>query len=248
MFFIFSKLLEFFIYPFSWIFVLTIVALSVKKPALKKKLFIIAATVLLIFSLPFFMNQFAKAWDIKPIPLKKNNTYSCAIVLGGFSSELANGRYYFNGSADRFIQAIKLYQTGQVKRILVTGGNGSLFPDSFREADWVKTQLQEFKVPDSCILIEDQSRNTIENASFSKKKLDSAHLQPPFILITSDYHMRRSVQIFKKTKIDVIPYPCNFLTADGFVGIDDFVPDPNTLATWNIYIKEVIGTAVNHFR
>ncbi|HZY35193.1 MAG TPA: YdcF family protein [Mucilaginibacter sp.] len=248
MFFFFSKILEFFIYPFSWIVVLVIAALIVKKPALKKRMYIIASVLLFIFSNPFIQNQFAKWWDVEPVPLKKTGGYSCAIVLGGFSSELTKGHNYFNGSADRFIQALKLFETGKVSHILVTGGNGNLIADSFRESDWVKTQLLEFKVPDSCIVIEDVSRNTIEDAAFTKPKLDSAHLQAPYILVTSAFHMRRSLQIFKKTKIDVIPYPCNYLAAHGFSGVGDLIPDPSVLATWDIYIKEVTGTLVNYLR
>jgi len=248
MFFYFSKILEFFIYPFSWIILLVVLAIFVKKPGLKKKLFIAAAAVLFLFSNTFLLNQFTKRWDIEPATLTKTDTYNCAIVLGGFSSELATGAGFFNGSADRFIQALKLFQNGKVKHILVTGGNGSLFPDSFREGDWVKTQLLEFNVPDSCIMIEDQSRNTIENAAFSKQKLDSAHIKGPYVLITSAFHMRRSLQIFRKTKIEVTPFPCNYLAGDGYGGIGDFVPDPGALATWNIYIKEVIGYLVNDLR
>jgi uncharacterized SAM-binding protein YcdF (DUF218 family) len=248
MFFYFSKILEFFIYPFSWIVLLVVLGIFVKKAGLKKKLFIAAAVVLFLFSDSFLLNQFTKRWDIAPVTLTSTGKYNCAIVLGGFSSELASGADFFNGSADRFIQALKLFQNGKVKRILVSGGNGSLFPDSFREGDWVKTQLLEFKVPDSCIIIEDKSRNTIENAAFSKIKLDSAHIKGPYVLITSGFHMRRSLQIFRKTKIDVTPFPCNYLTGDGYSGVGDFVPDPGVLATWNIYIKEMIGYLVNDLR
>ena len=248
MFFFFSKILEFFIYPFSWIVILVIAAIFIKKPGLKRNLFIAAAVVFFIFSDSALLNQFTKRWDIQPSAFNGTSNYSCAIVLGGFSSELADGSDHFNGSADRFIQALKLFQTGKVTHILVTGGNGTLIPDGFRESDWVKTQLREFKVPDSCIIIEDKSRNTIENAAFSKPKLDSAHLQGPFVLITSAYHMRRSLQIFRKTKIDVIPFPCNYLTAEGYTGIGDFIPDPTVLAGWNIYIKEVFGYLVNNLR
>lgn len=248
MFFYTSKILEFFIYPLSWIIILTVSALFVKKTALKKKLLLTAVIVLFIFSEPVVLNQFSKLWDFKPTVLKKTNRYSCAILLGGFGSERANGGGYFNGSADRFIQAVKLFETGKVTHILVSGGNGGLIPDKFRESDWVKSQLEKFKIPDSCILIEDKSRNTIENARYSKLVLGSAHLQPPYLLVTSAFHMRRSMQIFKMTKIDVIPYPCNYLTADGYTGIGDFEPDPKVLAYWNTYVTEVIGTLVNYLR
>src|ERR1700748_785434 len=120
MFFFFSKILEFFIYPFSWIVILIIAAIFIKKPHLKKKLFIAAAVIFFIFSDAFLLNQFTKHWDVKRAPLKATGAYSCVIVLGGFSSDLADGTDYFNSSADRFIQALKLFQTGKVTHVLVT--------------------------------------------------------------------------------------------------------------------------------
>lgn len=248
MFFYFSKILEFFIYPFNWILILAIIALATKRKTLKKKLLITAGLLLVIFTNPLLANEFGRLWDIPSQSSDDKKVYSCGIVLGGFSSELANGHGYFNEFADRFIQAAELYNTGKVRRILVTGGNGALVPDQFKEADWVKQQLLKFRVPDSCVIAEDKSRNTIENAAFSKIKLDSAHLTGPYLLITSSFHMRRSLQIFKKTGLNVVPYPCDPITSQGFGGIQDFLPDPGVLCTWNIYIKEVIGYAVNLLR
>jgi len=245
MFFFFSKILEFFIYPLTWVLALLAVALITKKQPLRRKLVITTLAVLLIFSNTFLLDQFAEHWDVKPVPLKSPKPYSCAIVLGGFASG-GEGVAYFNGNADRFIQGLKLLTTGKVSHILISGGNGSLHPDDFEEADWVKKQLKEFNVPDSCILIENRSRNTLENAAFTKPILAQNHLQPPYILVTSAFHMRRSVGIFKKINVDVIPYPCAYLAGKGGTSLSDFVPDGGVFATWNIYIKEVIGTAVNH--
>jgi uncharacterized SAM-binding protein YcdF (DUF218 family) len=248
MFFFFSKILEFFIYPLSWVLMLLAAALIIKNSKLKRRVLYCAIIVLIVFSNPILLNTFANCWDVKPTPLKTASPYSCAIVLGGFSSEGANGNGYFNGAADRFIQGLKLLTTGKVSHILISSGNGSLLPDSFREADWVKTQLEQFKVPDSCILIEDQSRNTIENAAFSKRILNASHLQPPYVLVTSAFHMRRSLGIFKKDSINVVPYPCNYMAGGGGLSPGNFVPDAQIFSTWNIYIKEVIGTLVNYFR
>jgi uncharacterized SAM-binding protein YcdF (DUF218 family) len=246
--FFLSKILEYFIYPFTWVIILTLITLLVKKPSLKKRLFLITAIILFVFSEPIVLFPFGQWWDIKPATLKAQGAYSCAIVLGGFSSDMGNGKGYFTNAADRFIQAVELFQTGKVTHILVTGGSGVIFPNGFREADWVKTQLREFKVPDSCIIIEDKSRTTIENVTYLKPKLDSAHLQPPYVLITSSYHMRRSLQIFKSQKIDVIPYSCNFLNPDGYISASDFLPDPTTMENWQIYSKEVSGVIVNSLK
>ncbi|MGZ3871281.1 MAG: YdcF family protein [Mucilaginibacter sp.] len=215
---------------------------------LKRWLFITSVILLLVFSNPFLFNQFAKHWDIRPVPLKDSGSYSCAIVLGGFSSVNDNGNGIFNTSADRFIQGLKLIATGKVSHILITGGNGHLLANKFRESDWVKTQLLQLKIPDSCILIENKSRNTLENAAFSKPILQKNHLRPPYILVTSAFHMRRSLNIFKKDNIDVIPYPCNYMAEGGNTLVADFIPDAGVFNGWNIYIKELIGTIVNYFK
>ena len=248
MFFIFSKLLLIFILPLSWILALSTTAAIVKNVKLKQRLLIVSVVLLFVFSNPFLFNHFANFWDIKTRPLIDKKQYSCVIVLGGFSSEDVNGNGFFNGAADRFIQGLKLITTHRATHILISGGNGGLLPDKFFEGDWVKGQLKQLSVPDSCILIEDRSRNTIENAAFSKVIIQKNNLSPPYILVTSAFHMRRSLGIFKKAKIDVIPYSCNYLTGGGSFSIDQFVPDAGILINWNVYIKEVVGLTVNLFK
>ncbi len=248
MFFFLSKIFEFFIYPLSWVLILMVLALLVKKIGLRRKLFIAALAVLVIFSNPFLLNQFVQRWDIRKQALNPAQKYSCAIVLGGFSSEMKKDSGYFNWSADRFIQALKLYTTGKVSHILVTGGNGNLLDRGFKEADWVEKELMAFKVPDSCILIEDKSRNTLENAAFTKVVLGRSDLRPPYVLVTSAFHMRRSLAIFGKQHIPVVPYPCNFIGGIGNITAGDFVPDGGTFGGWNTYIKELIGSLVNKLR
>jgi len=247
MFFVLSKLLLLFILPFTWIAACLIATLIVRKPHLKRRFFISGMVLLLIFSSPFLLNQFAKRWDIQQVPLR-SGPYSCVIVLGGFSGEDANGQGVFNPCADRFIQALKLLTTGKASHILVSGGNGNLLAGDFRESDWVKGQLEQFKVPDSLIVIENQSRNTLENAAFSKTILAQKHLQPPYLLVTSAFHMRRARDIFQKQKMDVVPYPCNYMAGNGKFMITDLIPDAGPLMMWGIYTKEVIGHTVNQFK
>src|ERR1700761_1621894 len=121
MFFVLSKLLFIFVLPFTWILILLILALLSKKPARKRNRLIAAFVLLIIFSNPFILNTVARAWDIKPVPLQAGKTYSCAILLGGFSGEDANGDGFFNFAAERFIVALKLYNEGKISRILVSG-------------------------------------------------------------------------------------------------------------------------------
>lgn len=248
MFFILSKLLLIFLAPLNWILAALIIAFAVKQQKRKKRFFKIALILLLVFTNPYILDFIGSSWNIKNGPLENKTTFSCVIVLGGFSSGTAKGKGYFNNASDRFIQGLKLLSSHKASHILISGGNGELVNDGFREGDWVKSQLRLFNVPDTCILVENRSRNTLENAAFSKLILQKSKLQPPYILVTSAYHMRRSLGVFKKANIDVVPYSCNYLTGGKAFSIWKLMPDANVLSTWNIYLKEFVGTFVYQFK
>jgi uncharacterized SAM-binding protein YcdF (DUF218 family) len=248
MYFILSKILLFVLLPIYWIIAFLIAGLLVKKPKLQKRLLLAGVLLLYLFSMPVLLKGFQSVWDVKPYPANDTTKYSCAIVLGGFSSGNKKGQGNFNGSADRFIQGTKLVVSNQASHILISGGTGELVPNTFREATWVRTQLLKFNVPDSAILVENRSKNTIENARFSKELLQQKRLPPPYLLVTSSYHMRRSLMIFKNAGIPVVPYTCNYLYGEIEYGFSDFLPEANTLTRWESYIKEVVGYAVNYFK
>ncbi len=244
MFFVLSKLIVYFLSPIFWIILFLTFGFFTKRQRLKKISYRISFVIFIIFSNPFLLNQFARWWDTKETKLPANSKYSCAIVLGGFVSEDYNGNGYFNSTCDRFIQLLKLKAEGKVSNLLISGGNAKLLPTDFRESDWVASQLKDFNIPDSNILIENRSRNSFENALFSKRILDSAHLNPPYILVTSAFHMRRALSTYKKSGIDVIPFPCNYIAGKGKTTLGDFIPSISSLGTWYYYIKEVVGYAV----
>jgi uncharacterized SAM-binding protein YcdF (DUF218 family) len=181
------------------------------------------------------------------VVLPKGSHYSAAIVLGGFASEDFHGHGYFNTTSDRFIQALKLKLNGTVSHILISGGNSSLLSTDFRESDWVTQELEEFQVPDSVILNENRARNSFENATYSMRILDSLDLRPPYVLITSAYHMKRATLVFKKMNIPIVPYPCNYIAGMGRTDLGDFIPSFGVLGTWEMYLKELIGYWVYYF-
>lgn len=242
MFFLLSKLLVYFTYPLTWILLLLLLRLVVKPVRLKKRLLVSSIVIFLLFSNMFLLNRFAQWWDYAPVHLPPGSHYGCAIVLGGFSLETSKGDTgYFNTNADRFIQGMQLYRQGFAPRILITGGNGSLHKSDFSEGSWTRQQLLLQGIPDSAILVENNARNTLENALFTKHVIDSLHIPPPYIMVTSAFHMRRSVWIFNNVGLPVTPYPCNYIAGAERFKLMDVLPQPLALSTWNTYIKEVIG-------
>ncbi len=241
MFFVLSKLLVYLIFPFTWVIILFAWYFLCKSPKRKRRLLIAAVAILFLFSNAWLLNLFAGIWEPEPKTIPAGKKYSCAIVLGGFVAADRNDSGYFTLASDRFIQGVKLYQTGAVDHILVSGGNGSLMKHAFRESKWAETQLLAMGVPQSGILIENDSRNTLENAAFSKRVLDSAGLKPPYVLVTSAFHMPRSLWCYKQEGMNVIPYPCNYFAGRGKFNITDLFPQAHVMDLWFVYIKELVG-------
>jgi uncharacterized SAM-binding protein YcdF (DUF218 family) len=240
MFFILSKIFTSLIFPLSWVIIILLWRVLTNSEKRKKNLLITAIAIFLIFSNIWIISTFAKIWDIAPVQLS-GKKYSCGILLGGFTSYDDKDNGYFNGASDRFIQAVKLYKEGIIEHILVSGGNGNLMAGKFRESEWAKDQLVSVGVPVTAILVENNSRSTLENAEFSKKVLDSANLQPPYVLVTSAFHMRRAAWIFDKEGIDIVPFPSNYLIRGNDFSFTDILPQINAMNLWSYYIKEFIG-------
>lgn len=235
-----SNVLTFFLSPVHWILILMIGSFLVTDAKLKKTSRIIAVVIFFVFSNPLVMGWYAKKWQGSRGIIDHSKSYSCGIVLGGFASRDADNYAYFNGAADRFIQTLKLYKVGIIQRILISGGNGRSKND-FREAAWVKNELITLGVPDSVIYIEDRSNNTYDNAIHAKGILDSLQVKPPYLLITSAYHIPRATLLFKKAGITTEPFACNYVTPNKTVSLSAILPQLGTLGTWEAYLKEAAG-------
>ncbi len=236
-----SACLSILLSPFNWIVLLLLLAYFLKKKKLKKYSVILAAVLFIVFGNQALLDVYARMWQPKPVVIPPTSVYSCGIVAGGFASPDAEANGYFNATADRFIQAVKLYKQGNIKHILISGGNGKENEESFREAAWVRGELISVGIPDSVIFTEDKSNNTKENALFSKQIIDSLHFAPPYLLITSAIHIPRAALIFKQTGVDVVPFPCNYTIGRGSFSGWDLVPATSTLLAWDVFLKETVG-------
>jgi uncharacterized SAM-binding protein YcdF (DUF218 family) len=243
MFFILSKILNFFISPFNWMVLLLLGWLFTKNQKRKKKLGIVLLSIFLIFSNPFLIHKLTIAWQAPRKELKPTEQYNTGILLAGFVGfQYKTSQGYYGAATDRLIQTIRLYKLGHIKKILITGGSGNPWRQEYKEADFVKEQLIEMGIPAEDIIKENRSRNTYENAFYTKQLLDSLKINEPFLLITSAIHMKRSQKVFDKTGIKTVAYPCNFNAIpnpQGFVAT--VVPSLEALKSWDQFLKEVIG-------
>jgi uncharacterized SAM-binding protein YcdF (DUF218 family) len=245
MFFILSKILFFLLSPAFWIILLLLWSFYTKKEKRRKYLRIISLALFIVFTNPYLFNVLVRSWQ-SGVTVLPNKKCSAGILLGGLSKTDKHNNFYFSSEADRFIQTTKLFHKGVIENIVVTGGNPSIAKTKKTpEAIQLKKELLLQGVPDSNVFIEFESRNTYENAIFTKRLLDSLQLAPPYALITSAMHVRRAKAVFKNAGLDVIAYPASFKEIDSDKSLDDFlVPSIDVLANWSSFLKEVIGLFV----
>ena len=128
----------------------------------------------------------------------------------------------------------------------MTGGTGSLLQNEPTEVVFAEKELIRNGVKKEDIIFEDKSRNTIENAIFSKSILDSLKEKQPYVLITSALHMPRSLKVFEKAGYqNIVIYPCDYKVVDTKFSFEDTItPDIKLLKDWQYFLHEIVGTIV----
>jgi len=134
------------------------------------------------------------------------------IVLGGAVNGLvskARGKIVFD-ERERMIEAAFLAKRYPQARVVFTGGSGSLIAES-KEAPAARELLIKLGVDPARIIVEEQSRNTEENARFTAAIVRPEPTQR-WLLVTSAFHMPRAIGVFEKAGFDVVADPVAYRT------------------------------------
>jgi uncharacterized SAM-binding protein YcdF (DUF218 family) len=155
------------------------------------------------------------------------------IVLGGSIEpdlSAARGTAVFTGAVDRIIAAAALAHRYPQARIVFSGGSANLVADdAAKEADTARAVFERLGVAKDRLLMERQSRNTLENAEFAKAMV-APKPGERWLLVTSAYHMPRSVSAFRRAGFVVEPYPVDWRTGG-----------PRELMKFSIYALDGLG-------
>ena len=125
-------------------------------------------------------------------------------------------------------------------KLVFTGGSGGLIQNDVKEAEVAHKLWSGLGVPESQMIFEDASRNTFENAAFTQK-LVHPQKDEKWLLITSAYHMPRSIGIFRALGMNPAPYPVDYRTLGN--GEDYRPPGDGSLAIRNVEtaLREWVG-------
>ncbi len=230
--------------PLTVICLCLLVSLVLRNAKWKKRLFWCGLILLWFFTNEFIANEFMRAWEIPARKIDTLPTYRLGIVLTGVTIPLEpNDRVYFQRGADRVTHTVQLYKSGVIEKILISGGSGRILDQEEPEANMVRRAMLMMGVPENQIAIENETRNTYESAVQVKAMLqDSAYQQNDLLLITSAFHMRRSLACYKKAGLEPEPFSTDFYSHRRVFYFDAlFIPKVDALVIWHKLAKEWIG-------
>lgn len=169
--------------------------------------------------------------------LKRGEVY--VLLGGGIITTTVEGNIPGIMPSVRILKTAEYYKK-YPKKIYISGGSPLQNQES--ESSVYARELISLGVNPNDIIIEDNSKNTNENALFIKEKLNSAE-NKNIILITSAFHMKRSVAIFQKNmqEFEIIPAPCNYLASQEKENFFYYIPKYYNFMKFQLWIWESIG-------
>jgi uncharacterized SAM-binding protein YcdF (DUF218 family) len=223
------------------------VVISRKRRTLGGALILFGLLLLYLLSLGPVAGLLLKPLESASLPLQKPPTVAGAVVVpGGGSVNLswAGAPPYPNAETlTRLVKGVELAKKLQIPLIL-TGGNGEPFATTLNDADVMAEAAYAMGMPRSQVIVENQSRNTLENSHAVRKLLKGNHI----ILATSAYYMKRAVTLFTKRGFTIIPAPTYFQYQTGKIGPASFIPSAGALADSSRALAEWLSLAWWGFR
>jgi uncharacterized SAM-binding protein YcdF (DUF218 family) len=182
------------------------------------------------------------------------------IVLGGGTEAAQYPRQTVevNGSGDRLVYASWLYHQGVASKLLLSGGYIPWLGErDSSPAEEMATILGMLGVPEDALMLETESLNTYENVLYCKEIVEREGFSR-IVLVTSAQHMPRSVALFEKQGLEVIPAPTDYsvtqerwerlwepsFTAQAF----NLLPSVGNLSATTSAMKEYLGILMYSIR
>lgn len=245
--FVASKLLAFAIDPPVWVLLFLVSGLLLLKarPRLGRGLCWAALVALLLGGWTFVPGTILRELESRYPQLPRNadmQRYAGVIVLGGAiaNSDLwtVHDQVALNDQAERMTAAVTLSQKYPKLKLVFTGGVANIAGEGLSEAQRAARFFDEMGVPAQRVAYESESRNTFENAELTAQ-LPGIDKTQPWLLLTSAFHMPRSMGVFQKVGWNVTPYPVDYR-----IGADPSWYDFSLYYgphTWELALHEVVG-------
>lgn len=254
-FFGFTKILTQLAYPLGIAIALLVVAVVLlrrQRVRAARRLVVVAILLLWIPSTPAISHHLNTWLEslYAPVQVEDSPSAGAIVLMGGMIAPPYPPLEWMdlNDSVDRILHAGRLWRAGKAP-ILIASGGGGPYTGPVKPADAMADLLVEWGVARDAIVLERRSRNTYENALYSKELLDERGIHD-VLVVTSAAHMLRSLAVFRSLGLNAIPAATDF---SGGVAVDYanavlWMPDAGALRATAAGIKEYLGIAVYWLR
>ena len=245
MFFIASKVLHFLIKPILWVFFGVLYGVWKKRG--KKRYWLGLLVFAYLVSNQFLVDLLFRAYEPPPAVVSElPDDLNGVILLGGYSSYMPSAqRSVFKGSGDRFLQMLHVHRAHKVSPIILTGGSGNIYKPGDTEARFMQDFLEKLELDTGQFVYDPNSRNTYQNAVNTQAIIQERGWSTErWLLITSAFHMPRSVACFKKAGMEVFPFPVDHRAGPPKLQFEYLLlPSVEALGKWEMLLHEWIGYA-----
>jgi len=245
--FILSKLFWLAVQPLSLAFLLSAVSALLAFTGFRRTGGIAAALAALVLFVTLYTTAGGVALQVLEArfakPSEEPREVSCILILGGaMENEVTTSRggVEFNQAAERFVEPLRLALRHPGARILVSGGDGSISGAYEGEASASERLFSAFGIPPDRLVKENASRTTYENAQQTKDLLAREGITD-CLLVTSAFHMPRSMGLFRRAGIPVTPWPVDYRTS-GILRLGfDFTQTTSNAQLTSTAVREWLG-------
>lgn len=258
MFFALSKILDILLSPMGWVLVLLALAIPWRRPRRRSRwrrhrvFGALALLVLYVFSMGAVSNRLFYRLEHQVestnIPTQ---VYDAVVLLGGMGderSEEETGQLSFDDNVERLIATHRVLADGHARVAILSGAASDPSLREHSEARMLAKQLVLWGISPSRLIIEEQARNTHENALYSKE-LAIKNGFAKVLIITSAFHMARAVECFGAVGMPVDTLIVDYRThvrSDAFPAA--FIPRASNFDTSAGYFRESFGLLVYRFQ
>lgn len=170
------------------------------------------------------------------------------IVLGGAldtrAAEARPGAMAMSDAAERMTEVAGLVKRYPDARLIFTGGSGDLMPGALSEAEVARRLFLSFGIDEARMVFESRSRNTWENAVFTRE-IVMPRPDQRWLVVTSAFHMPRSIGVFRRAGWSgLVAYPTDFRTRGPDVPLRWPVSALTAFDSIDLVAKEAIGLVV----
>ena len=253
MFFFLSKLFDILLSPYTWGLFLLAAAVpwrvrSTRRWRRRRAFGIAGLVVLMVMSTVPVSN--ALVWSVEhqsKSTYREDVTYDTVVLLGGIVDEeasAASGQPSYNENVERLVMTHRLLQDGKAKTAIVSGAAMDPKLAQWGEAVALGRQLEAWGIAKDRIIIEDQARNTRENAIHSQT-IARARGFERVLIVTSAFHMPRAAECFSAVGMKVDTLSVDFRGHERFGGaLAEWLPRAHSLAVSSAVVRELFGRLI----